>query len=196
MIRLALTCVALTAGSSLATLINFDDRPGHPPPSSSGTPVAPQYIVDDEYGMLGVLFSSGGGGIRISAPSNPVSGPNVAGATGPGPVVSFTHDVTATFMIGSTLARVDSVGITLTASSSLSFLEAYSLSGAFLGSASGNGTSPNLLVTFPGLIHRVVIKQGPNAFDDFRFEGLVPAPSGLALVALSGVIACRRRRPR
>src|SRR3989442_3173020 len=61
--------------------INFDDRPGMRPPFSQGQPVPLQYMVSTQYHSLGVLFNSAGGGIRISAPPNPVSAPNVAGAT-------------------------------------------------------------------------------------------------------------------
>ncbi|MFM9994254.1 MAG: hypothetical protein ACKVU4_00475 [Phycisphaerales bacterium] len=181
------------ASGAGATVINFDDRPGLPPPFSLSAPVAPQFIVDDEYELLGVLFSSTGGGIAIVAPGNPVSTPNTATATGPGPVLSETHDVTATFMIGTTPATVDLVSITLSNSSSLSTFQAFALNGTLLGQTTG-GASATLTVSFPGLIHRVVIKQGPMAFDDFTFEGLIPAPGVLCVLGAAGLAASRRRR--
>src|SRR6266404_3488503 len=95
------------------------------PPFSQGQAVPLQYMVSTQYHSLGVLFNSAGGGIRISAPPNPVSAPNVAGATDPGPVVSYTASIGATFFLSGSPAVADVVQLTLTSSSSSSALSAY-----------------------------------------------------------------------
>lgn len=182
------------ASGAGATVINFDDLPGKPPPFGGAIP--PEFLVDDEYASMGVIFSSNGGGIGILASGNPVSPPNIAVATVWGPIsigASYTHDVTATFLIGATPATVDLVSITLSDSSSLSTFQAFALNGAFLGQTTG-GASATLSLSFPGLIHRVVIKQGPMAFDDFTFEGLIPAPGVVWVLGAAGLAAARRRR--
>src|SRR5207253_1967322 len=102
--------VAVLARPALASVvINFDDRPGMPPPLIPGTPVPSQYIITDQYLSLGVRFASTGGGIRISAPLNPVSPPNVAGPTAPGPTISSVDPVDAAFWVAASPGVADSV---------------------------------------------------------------------------------------
>jgi len=165
----ALPCTASVCGAQ--TVIDFDSMQGQSPP---GGPVAPQFLVHDQFLSLGVRFDSAGGGIAVNAPGNPVSPPNTCTATminGGGPYVSYTDDVTATFWVGSTAAVVDYVSVALSNSTSPSSLEAFDSNGVSLGASNG-GASAVLLVSFPGQIHTVVIHQGPMAFDDFTFDGL------------------------
>jgi hypothetical protein len=194
-----------TLGIASGTIINFDDRQGQVAPFSSGLQVDPLYLVDDEYLGLGVLFDSGGGAIRISTPLNPISGLNVAGATedlGGGAVgISYKDPVYASFWVGNTIpGLVDFVSITLTDSSSRSFLEAYDINGVMLGSKAGGGTkkAESLEVTFPGSIHSVRILQGPMAFDDFTFGDVVPVPEPATMLlfgaGLIGLGAVGRRK--
>src|SRR5438105_15022462 len=89
-----------TAMFSAPVLIDFDDRLGQPPPFGQGLPVPAQYMVHDQYLSLGVRFDSGGGGVSVRAPANPVSPPNTAGATEPGPALSYRVPITATFFLG------------------------------------------------------------------------------------------------
>ncbi len=190
---LALSVLAISGVSADAVVIDFDDRPGRPPPFYEGDPVEPQYIVDDEYLGLGVLFDSGGGGIAIAAAGNPVTTPNVAAATGPGPVLAFHLPVAASFWVGGGEGTVDRVSVVLTDTSSMSYLQAFDVHGGLLGQASGSA-SDILRVDYPGQIHSVVIQQGPMAFDNFTFDGLVPEPATLSLLTLGGLLATRRRR--
>jgi hypothetical protein len=178
-LRFALACAFLAGlgsvrGMAQTVIIDFDDSPGSAGPFSEGTPVLDQYLIDDEYAALGVRFDSGGGGLSLSAPSNPVSAPNTVGATQPGPALSYTMPVEATFELLGGAAIVDSVSLTLTNSSASSSLEAYDLNGLLLGGDVG-AASAVLTVDFPGLIHRVVLRQGPMAFDDFSFTNLTTA---------------------
>jgi hypothetical protein len=169
--------------------INFDDQPGMPPPFEEGRPVPAQFLIDDEYAAFGVLFTSAGGGIARSAPSNAVSPPNTAAATGPGPVLSYSHPVFATFQLGDTPAVADHVSLALTNSSQPSALDAFDVNGALLGTAMG-GASATLSLTFEDRIHSIRIRQGPMAFDNFTFDGLqaVPEP-GACTAALGAVLA-------
>jgi hypothetical protein len=186
-----------TAGPVHALVtINFDDQPGMTGSFEEGRPVPAQFLIDDEYAALGVRFTSAGGGIARSAPSNPVSPPNTVAATGPGPVLSYSHPVFATFRLGDTPAVVDRVSLALTNSSQPSALDAFDANGALLGTVTG-GASATLTLTFDDQIHSIRIRQGPMAFDDFAFDGLqaVPEPGGCT-AALGTVIAlgaCRRR---
>ena len=169
------------------TLINFDDRVGRPPPYGQGDPAEPQYLIDDEYLSRGVLFQSGGGGLLVSAPSNPVSSPNVVSGTEAGPagrIQSYQVPITAEFFINGLPGFVDFVSLDLTSSTSLSTLSAYDQNGALLVSDSGAGPD-TLLVRFTGHIHSVALTGGPFAFDNFTFDGLVavPEPSVTALAA-------------
>lgn len=161
-------------GIAQTVVIDFDDLPGSSGPFSDGTPVLDQFLIDDEYAALGVRFDSGGGGLSLSAPSNPVSAPNSVGATQAGPALSYAEPVEATFELLGGAAIVDSVSLTLTNSSSSSTLEAYDLNSLLLGVDVG-AASATLTVNFPGLIHRVVLRQGPMAFDDFSFTNLMTA---------------------
>jgi subtilisin family serine protease len=189
--RLAvLSCLAVSVAHA-SVVINFDDRVGQEPPFGQGIPA--QVLVNTQYAGQGVTFNSGGGGVAIAHPSNPVSAPNTAGATGPGPVLSYTDNVEAMFAISGSPAVVDLVSLTLTSSSSNSTLTAYGLGGAVLGSSSG-AASTIITVSFPGQIHRVVLSGGPFAFDDFTFDGLVPAPGSTLVMAGLLPMAARRRR--
>lgn len=179
-------CIGLNPSIVYASpvVINFDDRAGMSSTGGfyEGRPVAPEYLVHDQYLSLGVLFESDGGGIVISASGNPVSSPNVAGATRPGPTLSYHAPVTATFYVGGASAIVDMVSLTLSNSSSSSTLSAFDLGGGFLGNTSG-GASSTLALNFLGSIHSVRLDRGPFAFDDFTFNGLksaaVPEPATL-----------------
>jgi len=180
-----------------ATVIGFDDRPGERPKSDVGDPVELSFLVNDEYASLGVFFDSGGGGIVVSAPSNPVSPPNSASATGPGPVTGIgLYPVFAWFSVGGIDALVDSVSVDLSNSSRTSTLSAFDLYGNFLDSDTG-GQSAHLTVAAPGAIHEIRI-TGIMAFDNFTFDGLkpIPEPWTLSLLALGGLAVIRRRRGR
>jgi hypothetical protein len=172
-----LACGANASVATAQTVIDFDNILATCPPNGQ---VAPGCLVHDEYLAQGVRFDSAGGGVGIGASSNPVSPPHVATATtliGGFPYMSFVDTVQATFWVNSTIpSTVDYVSITLSNSSSNSTLEAFDLAGLSLGSSSG-GASATLTVTFPGQIHSVVIHQGPMAFDDFTFDGLLVSTS-------------------
>jgi hypothetical protein len=186
---LLFACGASASVASAQTVIDFDNILATCPPNGQ---VAPGCLVHDEYLAQGVRFDSAGGGVGIGASSNPVSPPHVATATmlvGGVPYMSFTNTVQATFWVNSTIAStVDYVSITLSSSSSNSTLEAFDLAGLSLGSSSG-GASATLTVTFPGQIHSVVIHQGPMAFDDFTFDGLLVSTSAFCFGDGSG-LAC------
>jgi len=144
-------------------------------------------IRNYEYLSRGVLFQSGGGGLLVSAPSNPVSSPNVVSGTEAGPagrIQSYQVPITAEFFINGLPGFVDFVSLDLTSSTSLSTLSAYDQNGALLVSDSGAGPD-TLLVRFTGHIHSVALTGGPFAFDNFTFDGLVavPEPSVTALAA-------------
>lgn len=171
---------------AFASVINFDDREGCPPPFGEGMSFDLKYLVNDEYLSQGVLFDSAGGGIEISAPLNPVSPPNVASATRPGPVETYEEPVFASFWCGNVQGLVDYVSITLTRSSSTSKLSAYTYDGELLGSDIG-GALTTLTVSFPGQIHSVIIEQGPMAFDNFTFSGLIPEPGTVLLLGLGAL---------
>jgi hypothetical protein len=137
-------------------------------------------LIDDEYADRGVRFDSAGRGLCRAAPSNPVSAPNVVTATSPGPVISYSDPVTATFSFGDRPAVVDYVQLTLTSGSSATLI-ALDITGAIVGTAAG-GSSAILRVDAAGAIHKVIVEQGPMGFDDFLFDGLAPV-GGLTLAA-------------
>src|SRR5712692_4961974 len=149
-----LTLVLASKTVIAQTVISFDDLLGMPPPFSDGLPVAAQYSVSNQYLCSGVLFSSAGGGIVVTAASNCPSPPNCVSATkivGGAPVMSYSDPVFASFWVNPVTAGVvDYVSITLTNSSSDSTLSAYNRYGTLLGSSRGG---PSLRVTFPGQIH-------------------------------------------
>jgi hypothetical protein len=151
------------------TVIDFDNLAGMSPPFGQGAPVAPQFLITNQYLPQGVLFNSAGGGVAICAAGNPVSAPNTATATTAGPGLSYIDSASASFWCNNIPAHVDTVSITLSSSSSFSTLEAYDLGGNLLGSSSGAASS-QITVNFPGQIYSVVILQGPMAFDDFTFS--------------------------
>jgi hypothetical protein len=186
--------VAMASAGAAPILVNFDDRAGKPTPVTSGEPVEPQYIVNDEYLPLGVLFGSDGGGIRISAPDNPLSAPNVAGSTAPGPTVSFSRPVVASFWLAGAPAIVDSVALTLTSSSGKSTLSAFNMDGTLIGSMTGSA-SATLVVNSPARIHSIQI-MGTMAFDDFTFDGLaVPELNSLTFVVIAALGYLAWERP-
>ena len=174
---LALAVCLLVRGAAAQTVVNFDDITVN---CSNGGPFSGSCLVHDQYLALGVRFDSPGGGVGVNASSNPVSPPNVGTATvfvSGQSIASYVDPVDASFWTGgSTPATVDYVSITLSNTSSVSDLEAFDLSGNSLGSASG-GASATILVSFPGQIHSVTIHQGPMAFDDFTFDGLLGSTS-------------------
>lgn len=190
---------AVGAGQSHAgtITIDFDDRDGMPVPYSVGMPIPYEFIVTDAYSSLGVVFSSAGDGISLSASNNPISFPNVATPTGPGPVIDFHQPVEASFWVGSDPAVVDSVSLTLTSTSSPTTLLAFNTAGGLLGTTTGRSLEV-MEIEFPGAIHSVRITEGPFAFDDFSFSGLVPEPTSLALVVAGCFLAgcCRDLKKR
>ena len=161
-------------------VIDFDDARGQPTPHAAGSPVGLDRLIDIEYHFLGVIFDSAGGGVGRSAPSNPVSPPNVVSATAYGPVWSYTDPVTATFWKGDRPGVVDYVQTTLTSSSSTSTLLAFDENGMLVARDTG-GARATLRVAAAGQIRSVRIEQGPMAFDNFTFE----TPSAVAGLALS-----------
>jgi hypothetical protein len=172
-----LATILLVQGATAQTVVNFDDVTTY---CASSGPFFGECLVHDQYLPLGVRFDSTGGGIAVINSTNPVSAPNVAAATmfgsGGGVYASWTDRVYASFWIaGSMPGTVDYVSIALSSSSSMSTLEAFDLAGVSLGSSAG-GASSVITVSFPGQIHSVTIHQGPMAFDDFTFDGLL-APS-------------------
>jgi hypothetical protein len=176
------------------TIINFDDRPGGPSTRDFGDPIAPQFIIDDEYSSLGVLFSSGGGGAHLSAPSNPVSSPNVVSATAPGPVSGVGNPVFVEFSIGGVDAITDFVSLALTDSSRVgTTVSAFDVNGRLIESQVG-GPSTVFQITNVG-IHLVRI-DGIFAFDDFAYSELTPIPepgaAKLTIVGAIGLIFLRR----
>jgi hypothetical protein len=188
-----------TAHAHGQVVVNFDDRPGMPPPFGEGTPIAPQFLINSQYSAMGVFFNSGGGGIALTEPANPVSPPNCVSATAPGPVLTYAANAfaTATFSLGGNPAVVSTASLTLTGTSSTSLLQAFSFNGQLLGSVSG-GASATLTVSFPGQIHSVRLSQGPFAFDDFTFSPPVVVPEPCSLIFTgAGVMfgfGWRRRR--
>lgn len=112
----------------------------------------------------------------VAVSANRVSPPNVATASAPGvaPVKDYTQPVTATFLLSGGPAVVDSVSLTLSSTSSSSLLEAYDVLGNLIATASG-GALATLTVSVTGSIHRLILHQGPLAFDDFTFTNLAPA---------------------
>lgn len=189
-----MTCLAASGFARAGVIeINFDDRPARATPVPIGDPVPPEFVVNDEYLSLGILFDSGGDGVWLSRGSNPVSPPNVACPSGPGTVFGFAGPSEMTFWLDGAPGRVDFVSAVLTGSSDFATLTAYVADGVILGTSIG-GPSATLIVTFPGLIHSAVLTGNSYAFDNVRFDGLVPAPSATALLVIGGSPLARRRR--
>lgn len=113
--------------------IDFDGFLGRMGAFTAGTPFGTDYLIDVEYAPLGVLFDSGGGGLLLAAPNNPVSRPNTVTATEAGPVISYTVPATAEFWMGDRPAAADFVQVTLTNTTSPSSMEAYDYFGNLLG---------------------------------------------------------------
>src|ERR1043165_4581257 len=101
--------LGLAATANGSVVINFDDRPGMPPPFFEGMPIPPQYLIHNEYLSLGVSFDSGGGGLALGAASNCPSLPNCVSPTGPGPTLDYSYSAAASFWSGGAPALVDMV---------------------------------------------------------------------------------------
>lgn len=66
-------------------VINFDSMLGGVGLGGPGAMVPPQFLVNTQFLAQGVVFDSNGGGVVVAISTNPVSAPNVALATAPGP---------------------------------------------------------------------------------------------------------------
>ncbi len=198
----SLLAIGGLAGNGVAiastTIIDFDDRPGGPPTPDSGfSIIEPQFIISDEYAGIGVLFDSGGGGVHLSAASNPVSSPNLVSATAPGPRAGIGNPIFATFSLGTYDAVVDFVSIDLSDSShSGTTLSVFDINNVLLGTDAG-GASATLQFAENSSIHSIRV-DGVFAFDNFTFSGLQPVPepntAALAAFGLLGLVARGRRR--
>ena len=183
-----------------ASIIDFDDIEGMSGPFSEGQPVSWQYVVNDEYLSRGVLFDSGGGGIRVARAGNARSGPNLASGTAndpqQGPVSDYNARVRASFWVDGSPGLVDMAGLTISNFNGSGVLEAYNLNRVLLGSVSSQ-QSPFLFLNFPGQIHSVTFIPEHATFDNFTFDGLnqIPIPGALWLLGsgLIGLFGIRRR---
>ena len=187
-------------GSVNASIIDFDDIEGMSGPFSEGQPVSWQYVVNDEYLSRGVLFDSGGGGIRVARAGNAMSGPNLASGTAndpqQGPVSDYNAWVRASFWVDGSPGLVDMVGLTISNFTGSGVLKAYNLNRSLLGSVSSQ-KSRFLFLNFPGQIHSVTFIPTHATFDNFTFDGLnqVPIPGALWLLGsgLIGLFGIRRK---
>ncbi len=187
-------------GSVDASIIDFDDMEGMSGPFYVGQPVPWQYVVDDEYLSRGVLFDSGGGGIRVARAGNAISRLNLASGTAndpqQGPVSDYDACVRASFWVDGSQGLVDMAGLTVSNFNGSGVLEARNLNGSLLGSVSSQ-QSPFLFLSFPGQIHSVIFIPKNATFDNFTFEGLnkVPIPGALWLLGtgLIGLFGIHRK---
>lgn len=194
----AVACIALLALPGAAATVDFDDRAGRGGPFSG--PCGSTFEVDDEYLPLGVVFSSNDPAICVLAPGNAVSPPNAVTGLTSGDI-DFTAPLEARFYDGATPAAVSVVILELTSGSSAT-VEAYDEGGAFLGDSGHIGDGTHVL-SFPRLIHRVLISNGAYGMDDFSFSPpgppetipALPVVGVLVLAALTlatGAMALRR----
>ena len=161
--------------------IDFDDRPGWMGSQARGTPFGSDFLIDNEYASLGVLFDSRGGGLVVVDDPLAPSAPNVVNATdiGPsylndmGPRISYSWCSEALFWKDDRPGVVDSFSVTTTAHGGGARLVAYDYTGAQVASAQGGNGIP-MRIDAPGRIHRVDIEQGPLSFDDVSFSGFQP----------------------
>ena len=187
-------------GSVNASKIDFDDIEGMPGPFFEGQPVSWQYVVNDEYLNRGVLFDSGGGGIRVARAGNAMSRPNLASGTAndpqQGPVSDYNAQVRASFWVDGSPGLVDMAGLTISNLNGSGVLEAYNLNRSLLGSVSSH-QSPFLFLNVPGQIHSVTFIPEHPPCDHFTFDGLtkVPIPGALWLLGsgLIGLFGLHRR---
>jgi hypothetical protein len=163
---------------STRVVLGFDDLDGQSPDFLEGTRVQPEALIDTRYSHLGVVFDAPGGGIFVAkSPANSISGPNAAGATSPGPRISYSDPATATFWSGDVPAVVHYLRIRFTGSGTVT---GYGLNGA----PAGTGTGGAITYQSSTGIHSVRIDQAPLAFfDDFTFADL-EAVHGFALSPL------------
>jgi len=176
---------AFAQGSSTSRVVlDFDDLRGQRPLKGQhsgfleGTPVRPDALVDTRYLPQGVVFDAPGGGIFVAlSPRDSFSGPNAAGSTSPGPLISRSNTITATFWLEDTPATPDYISIRLSGPSTVSF---YNARGRRFATGSGGDT---IILNGTGAFS-VHIDLGPTAFfDDFTIGELRPI-RGLALSPL------------
>lgn len=160
---------------STFVLLGFDDLEGQPPPFLEGTRVQPDALIDTRYSHLGVVFDAPGGGIFVAKSTDSSSSPNAAGSTSPGPLISYSDTITATFWVGDAPATIGYLSLRTSVTSTVRF---YSQNGW------ASGTGSNFTITSGSGIQSVQIDLGPmGLLDDFTFADL-RAVQGFALSPL------------
>ena len=160
--------------TSTRVVLGFDDLEGQPPPLLEGTRVQPDVLIDTRYAHLGVVFDAPGGGIFVAKSPSSSSSPNAAGSTSPGPLISYSNTITATFWVGDAPATIGYFSVRTSVTSTVRL---YSRGGV----SSGTGTM--VIATGSG-IQSVQIDLGPmGLLDDFTF-GDLRAVQGFALSPL------------
>lgn len=184
LLTIAMAILAGVGNSGHATTIDFDDIVGMAAGSSrAGQVILPEFMVDDEYLSLGVLFYTEGGGLRVTRAGNSISYPNLVAGTARGARLDYNAMVRASFWVDDVPGLVDMAGLTISNFDGAGKLEAYTLDGELLGAVFDKGVSI-LSLTYPGQIHSVVFKPTHAVFDNFTFDGLrmVPIPGAAWLL--------------
>ncbi len=147
--------------------------------------VAPRGNYDLVAGSRGGAIASARSVVEWSAIENSAA-PNASAMAGPGG---------SRVVVDGADGWVRSVSVTLPSHAAMTVVEAYSETGILLGTARG-GPASTVKLSFPGRIHRVVIKETQGIAGANGSAVLVPGPTTLAALGISVLapIASRRRR--
>ena len=215
--KLAMVAISLMSmPASATTLLTFDSLSGMV--NSPGAAVSLLSQLSDQFLTTnGVRFSSNGGFAAIvdhfPDPSATPSFPNIIGGTSGSGTLDYGAPIIATFFVAANTGQqattnlVTVLGDRFPAGSGFATLEAYGISGNFLGSVSAPDTGPfgtglTLSYSGPG-IHSVRFFSNNNTvgFDNFEFgdltgvSGGVPEPASWALmIAGFGLTGAAMRR--
>jgi len=140
-------------------------------------------VIDGGYGCGGAGSRSGRLAMGLAVSERP-GAPAFEGFVGPGG---------ARVVMGGAGGWVRTVSVTLGAGASLTVIEAYSESGVLLGTQRG-GAGSTITLSFPGRIHRVVVRETPGLVEPVREFAVAPGPATLGALALGMLAPMVRRR--